>query len=88
MKNDAKKKRESKILATLCRDHGYMFQKLQPKSERFTMHWSYNKRTKKSILNPAVCIKMSVPVDSNLGEKIVLLYKEDDTKKNKKRSKR
>jgi len=81
----AKKKRESRALSELSRDHGYMFQKLRHRAERFTTQFTRNRKTGKSLLTPAVCIKLIVPVSSDLGEQIVAMYKEGDKKKRSKK---
>lgn len=85
-KTTTTKKRESKLLSELCVDHHYLFQKLQRDVDKFTTQFEYNKKTRKLMLTPAVCIKLIVPVDSSLGAKVVDMYKGDKNSKIKKRS--
>jgi hypothetical protein len=78
------KKREQKLIDELQRGHMYMFIELSRKAERETMQFQRDKETGKSLCTPAVCIKLVVPADSALGERIVEMRKKK-AKEGKKR---
>ncbi len=80
---------ESAMLEELSLYHSYMYIELANKRERETMSFSRNKKTGKVTIEPAVCIRLSVPEKSKLGKKIIEMRKvKSDTKDKKKRTKR
>lgn len=74
MVKTSKRKRESKLLNELCRDRHYMFQGIKRESDRYTTQFTFDRKTKKTTLTPAVCIKLVVPLCSDLGKQIEALY--------------
>lgn len=63
----AKHKQESKALELLQGKHSYMFQELRHSADRTTMQYTRDKKTGKSSVTLAMCIKLIVPADSKLG---------------------
>lgn len=74
------KSTERRALDVLSR-RSYIFYKLTPRNERYSMIAAFDKRTRKMSLRPAVAIKLVVPEDSVLGAQIVALYKTDKRKR-------
>jgi hypothetical protein len=80
----AKQRREAKLVNQLTNEHCYMFIELRHKDERETSLFSQNRKTGKTTIAPAVCIRLVVPLDSNLGQGIEAMRKKK-AKEGKKR---
>lgn len=72
--------REGELLDELQVKHGYMLVELTHKNERTSMTYTRDKETGKSLVKPAVCIKLVVPVDSKLGLGIIEMRKAKEKK--------
>jgi len=77
---------EERMLVELQTRFSYMFQEPR-KSERSTMIFERNRATGKSLLKPAVVVKLVVPADSWLGAQVVEQRKKQEASKGVKRAK-
>ena len=64
------RKRESSLVEELCTHHGYMFSDTLPERDKSTMVMS--RKGKRTKLEMAIVFKILVPMQSQLGRKIVL----------------
>lgn len=71
MTKKQKAKKERAALDELRAKHSYMLYELRHKDERVTMIYHRDHKTGTSMIEPAVCVKLVVPADSELGKEIL-----------------
>lgn len=70
-KPTSKQRKERAALDVLRGDHSYILAEPSLKRERESMIWQRDRATGKSVVLPAVAIRLIVPADSHLGQEII-----------------